>query len=265
MGDSLLIWGVGMKRRNILFSIIFVLSSIILFLNVFTFRFSEDKIIEIKLDDQQVIIEDIPNVDLTDEKDIIITTNTYITVKNSTVYKNDNYRGMLSISNTSFNEPIYQYSDNDYYLTHDSLGRKKSSGATFLDYRVDVSSNKVLIYGHNNNSLTLPFSILENYNYYEYYQEHKYIILNVDGKNYKYLIFSVYVETDDWDYMKINFSNNNSWFEHLRELKNKSFYDTGVDVSSSDKILILQTCSKNKDYSSYSKKYMLVIGKLVEE
>ena len=113
--------------------------------------------------------------------------------------------------------------------------------------------------------MTLPFSILENYNYYEYYQEHKYIILNVDGKNYKYLIFSVYVETDDWDYMKINFSNNNSWFEHLRELKNKSFYDTGVDVSSSDKILILQTCSKNKDYSSYSKKYMLVIGKLVEE
>ena len=31
-------------------------------------------------------------------------------------------------------------------------------------------------------------------------------------------------------------------------LKDKSFYDTGVVVDSSDEILILQTCSHHKDY-----------------
>ena len=32
-----------------------------------------------------------------------------------------------------------------------------------------------------------------------------------------------------------------------------------------DSILILQTCSKDEKYDSYSKKYLLVIAKLVKE
>lgn len=255
-----------MKRKNILFLIIFVLSSINFFFNIFTLNFYDNVIIEIDNMDQVEVIEEDDNRKIsTNDKYIGKKNNSkYVKVKNSKVYKNDNYRGTLLISNSDFREPLYQYTDNDYYLTHDALGRKKSSGATYLDYRINKDSNKILIYGHNNNELSLPFSILENYNYYDYYKEHNYIILNIDGYSYKYEIFSVYIETSDWDYMKINFSSKNSWLGHLNSLKNKSIYDTGVDVSSDDKILILQTCSKNKKYSSYSKKYMLVIAKLVD-
>ena len=70
----------------------------------------------------------------------------------------------------------------------------------------------------------------------------------IDGKEYTYEIFSVYIETGNWDYMKVNFSSKAKWYSHLRDLKNRSMYDTGVDISSDDDILILQTCSKNKDY-----------------
>ena len=248
-----------MKKKSILFLIIFILSSFNFFLNVFSLNFHDDIIYEKNsfqsvniTDDRKVVINDKRN----DDKITKSNDSKYITVKNSKVYKNDNYKGMLSITNSNFKEPLYQYTDNDYYLNHDGLGRKKSSGATYLDYRVTKDSNKILIYGHNNNSLSLPFSILENYNYYEYYKEHKYLTLSIDGYTYKYEIFSVYVETSNWDYMKINFSNRNSWVGHLNDLKNRSIYDTGVSVSSDDKILILQTCSKNSNYQKYSKKFL---------
>jgi len=185
----------------------------------------------------------------------------YIGVTNNKIYKNKNYVGNLKISGTEFKEPIYKYSDNDYYLTHDGRGKKKSSGATYMDYRVDKNANKILIYGHNNNSLSLPFSILENYNDKDYFNNHKYLILDIDGEEYTYEIFSIYIETSNWDYMKIDFPSREYWYLHLKDLKSRSIYDTEVDISRDDDILILQTCSKNKDYAKYKNKYMLVIAK----
>lgn len=253
------------KKNRFVLMIIFLITS-------FTFVFSvfldvshyENTIIDIDIDIPkgiEVVKEKVFSQEDDKERE---NDNKYISVKNSYFYKNENYKGSLSISGTDFVEPLYQYSDNDYYLTHDALGRKKSSGTTYIDYRVNNSSRKILIYGHNNNNLSLPFSILENYNYYDYYKEHSYLTLEYDKKTYTYQIFSVYIETSNWDYMNIKFSSNTSWLNHLKDLKSRSFYDTGVEVSKDDRILILQTCSKNKKYSSYDKKYMLVIAKLVK-
>lgn len=58
-----------------------------------------------------------------------------------------------------------------------------------MDYRVNSYSEKILIYGHNNNSLSLPFSILENYNYEEYDDKHKYLVLEFEEITLKYEIF----------------------------------------------------------------------------
>ena len=44
-----------------------------------------------------------------------------------------------------------------------------------------------------------------------------------------------------------------------KKLKSKSMYDTGVEVTKDDEILILQTCSTHKDYHNYQKKYLLII------
>lgn len=76
----------------------------------------------------------------------------------------------------------------------------------------------------------------------------------------KYQIFSVYVETSKWDYMKLNFTEK-EWLEHLNKLKSLSWYETGVNVSKDDEILILQTCSHHKKYKNYNNKYLLIIVK----
>ena len=119
------------------------------------------------------------------------------------------------------------------------------------------------MFGHNSSFVKTPFGALESYYDVNYYNNHKYIDLKTENSLYKYEIFSVYVETSDFTYVNLNFDNKKSWYEHLEKLKSKSLYNTGIDVSSEDKILIMQTCSNNPNYKSYDKKYLLVIAKLV--
>lgn len=179
-------------------------------------------------------------------------------------YENPDIIGKLEILNTSYEAVITQSDDNSYYLNHTVDGKKSYMGNPFLDYRVDVdSSQKLLIYGHNSSKVDMPFKILENYYDEDYYNSHQYITLTTETGVHKYQIFSVYVETENWDYMDVEFPTKKSWLRHINELKSNSLYDTGTDLTEDDQILILQTCSKNKKYASYKKKYLLVISRRI--
>lgn len=180
-------------------------------------------------------------------------------------YNNNDIKGVLEIENTDYKVPILQGSDNDYYLNHDAYGNSNYMGSIYLDYRVDIdSSRKLLIYGHNSSRVDMPFKILEEYYDKEYYNDHKYVDITTETTKKRYEIFSVYVEPTDYSYMNINFNSDEEYLEHLNKLKNKSMYDTGVEIESDDEILIFQTCSTHKDYQNYSKKYLLVISKRVK-
>ena len=175
-------------------------------------------------------------------------------------YKNDDVVGILEINNTDYIVPIMQSDDNDYYLNHTPDGKKNYMGSIYLDYRVDIdSSKKLLIYGHNSSKVDMPFTILEEFYDKDYYDNHKYIEITTSTTKKKYEVFSVHVETSDFTYMNINFSNDEDYLSHLEKLKSRSMYDTGVELSSNDEILILQTCSEHPDYRNYSKKYLLII------
>lgn len=179
-------------------------------------------------------------------------------VKNE--YNNDDVKGILEIDNTDYITPVVQGSDNDYYLHHDAYRNSNNMGAVYLDYRVDIdSSRKILIFGHNSSRIDMPFKILEEFYDKDYFDNHRYIFLTTSNVKKKYEIFSVYVETKDFSYMNLNFDSDMEYYNHILSLKNKSMYDTGVNVSKDDEILILQTCSTNKDYSDYQDKYLLII------
>lgn len=180
-------------------------------------------------------------------------------------YNNKDVVGTISIDNTDFNTVVMQGNDNSYYLNHLPDKTYNINGSIFLDYRVDIDeSDKLLIFGHSSPSYFLPIMIIENYKDEDYYKEHKYIYFSSIKEVKKYEIFSVFVETLDWSYMNLNYASKDEYLKHLQNLKSKSFYDTGVEVNKNDKILIMQTCSNMKEYSKYSKKYMLVIAKEVK-
>lgn len=180
--------------------------------------------------------------------------------------KNKDIKGILEIPGTDYKTVVMQSKDNNYYLRK-GVDKKYSRGGTpFLDYRVNIDeSKKLLIYGHNSKYMDMPFKILQNYHDKEYYNNHKYLILTSTKKRYKYEIFSIYVEPSDWSYLDVKFKNKYKYYKHLQMLKNNSIFDTGVEISKEDDILILQTCSTKKEYQKYQKKFLLIVAKKVEE
>lgn len=180
-------------------------------------------------------------------------------------YNNHDVIGEISIPNTDFKRALMQSDDNNYYLYHTEDKTESFMGSIYLDYRVNLEdSKKLLIYGHNSDSIVMPFDILENYYDKNYYNEHKYIKIKTNDIEHTYLIYSVFVEAKDFSYMNIYFNNDQEWYNHIKNFKDKSMYDTNVDVAVNDEILILQTCSTHKDYLKYDRKFLLVVAKLVK-
>ncbi len=190
------------------------------------------------------------------------TSKTFLVDKLKDKYHNNDIVGRISIPNTSFQEILLQGEDNDYYLNHNLYKDEYEDGAVELDYRVNLDDKKIIIYSHNKQDKSLPFSILEKYYDQEFYNNHKLINIEDNEKLNTYEIFSIYVEYKDWDYIN-TYNQIDNWLEHLQKLKSKSFYDTGIEISENDSILILQTCSFDKRYNNYVKKNLLVIAKKV--
>ena len=181
-------------------------------------------------------------------------------------YNNQDIKGIVSIEGEdSFKFPIAQTTDNDFYLSHDYYRNYDKYGSIYADYRVDLDdSRKILLFGHNSSYIDTPFGNLENYYDKNYYDEHKYIYITTSNSVYKYEIFSVYVETSDFTYMNINFSNDEEWYSHITKLQSKSLYNKVVTFDKIYNILIMQTCSNIPNYKE-KKKYLLVISRKVFE
>ena len=206
-------------------------------------------------DDVDVSLIDIPNNQLINKNKEII--DTY-----RNIYNNDDVVGEIKIINTNYKKAIMQSTNNDFYLNH--LENKTSSymGSIYLDFRVDIDEDdKLLIYGHNSANIDMPFKILENYYDKKYYNSHKYIQITTRNKTRNYEIYSVFVEVNDFGYMKTEFKSNEDWFNHINNFRDKSMYDTGVSLEKNDNILILQTCSTHDEYDKYNKKYLLIVAK----
>lgn len=211
----------------------------------------------------------LPNDTVIDEEssETVETEDSYIGMIKKLQEENNNkdIKALLRIPNTSYTSIVPQGSDNNYYLRR--LPNKKYSrlGSTYLDSRVSLdNSSKLLIYGHNSSKYSMPFDILENFYDKDYLDSHKYIELITEDKIKTYEIFSVYVEVKDYAYyQKMEFDSKEDWYSHIKRMKDKSMYDTGVSISKDDKILILQTCSTHKNYKKYAKKFLLIISKEV--
>ena len=178
-------------------------------------------------------------------------------------YNNKDIVALLNVSNI-IEEPVVQSEDNSYYLNHNINKEEDIYGTTYMDYRIDIDKGKkVLIFGHSSSYTEVLFNKLENYYDKNFYEKNKYIKLTTRNDERTYKIFSVYIETSDWRYMNLKFNTEDDWYNHLKNLKNKSMYDTKTEITKDDEIIILQTCSNKEEYQKYKKKYLLVIAKKI--
>lgn len=175
------------------------------------------------------------------------------------LYNNDDIVLYLEIPGL-FEIPIVKTNDNEFYLSHDIFLKESKFGWPFLDYRNDLSNDKkLLIYGHNSTKQELEFTNLIKYENEDFYKENKYINIYTENEKKTYEIFSSYVENEDFDYVNLNDFNGLTYLEHIKKLKNKSIYQTDVELNEDSNIIILQTCTFNNSYSG-NQKYHLVIG-----
>lgn len=142
--------------------------------------------------------------------------------------------------------PIAQTTDNTYYIRHAFDHSFSMAGSIFVDYRVPdkLNSPNVVIHGHNRQDGTM-FAYLENYLKESYYRKDGYDIFYIytENKIMKYRIFSVYITEPVSDAYTFNFDSVEELREFAARMKDKSKYDTGVDISQTTQIATLSTCT----------------------
>lgn len=171
-------------------------------------------------------------------------------------YSNKDIIGSIRIKDTNINNLLVKGRNNQYYLNHSLTKEYDEKGSIFLDYRTDLSSKQINIYGHNSNVYDLPFKDLERYLNKEFYDTHKYIEIWNGKETILYQIFSIQIITDDYYYMDINSKNKK---DHINKL-NMSIYETELKATIDDQILILQTCNYSPKNS-----LIIVVSKKVRE
>lgn len=165
--------------------------------------------------------------------------------------QNQDFVGWLTVPGTSIDTPVYQASNNDYYLKHDNYDTYTKYGIPFLDMYcgVETLSRNSTIYGHNFDN-GLIFDHLHKYQDIEFFKENPIIEFNTLYKDYKWKIIAAFHTNGSSDgdngylfyYIAANMGNRN-FMEFYDELQQRSYIHTGVDVNETDKILTLSTCT----------------------
>ena len=144
----------------------------------------------------------------------------------------------LKVPDTSIDDPVFKGVTNDDYFAKDREQEEKKYGELFMDYRCNLNNMEnmahFIIYGHNPEDSTY-FSDLLKYEKEEFFKNHKIIYMSTINGNYKWQIFTVYKTTPDFFYIDVNFDTVTEYSTFLDSLKEKSMYDTKVDVDSNIK------------------------------
>lgn len=210
----------------------------------------QEKIVEENIDKSNNIAQnnqnDIVNIDIASLLSI-----------NSDVY------GWLKVNNTTIDYPVVKTTNNSYYLNHNLYKEKDKNGWIFMDYRNSTTSKlsrHTIIYGHNMYYSGVMFGTLHKAYQKSWYtkEENQTITFNTLYKDMKFKIFSIYKIPKTSDYLVTDFDSDEDYLEFVKMITDRSIYNFKVDVSATDQILTLSTCTGNNAR-------LVVHAKLMEE
>jgi sortase B len=167
----------------------------------------------------------------------------------------------IRIEGADVDYPIMHGEDNEYYLSHLPNRQQNRLGSIFLDYRnaPEFTDTVSLIYGHNMRSGEM-FGPLENYSEQGYYEKHLSAMLHTPKKDYEIHFFASYILDPAGEVPPMQFKDAAAFYEHIADIRNRSSFNSSVDVAYGDRLVCLCTC----DYSLADGR-QIVVGKLVEQ
>jgi len=161
---------------------------------------------------------------------------------------NSDVAGWITIEGTKIDYPILQAEDNVTYLNRNYYKDDSIAGSIFLDYRNDFNTLDLntIIYGHRMKDGSM-FQHLIKFRDEDFFNKHRTVELETLYDSYEAEIFSVYNTTTDFNYIQTDFSSEEEYANLLTNIKEKSFFDSNIDVDENDQILTLSTCDYTLD------------------
>ena len=165
--------------------------------------------------------------------------------------KNDDMVAWIKIPDTCVDYPVmWTPEDEEYYLRKDFNEKYDKTGVPFLDSESSMypMTTNLIIYGHNFKDIMF-YDVLK-YEDESYFKDHPYLYLYGKDCEHRYAIMAafrsrVYYTTDTcFKYYKFFEANTEEEFKDFYDnVKELSYYDTGVTASFGDKFVTLSTCS----------------------
>lgn len=163
---------------------------------------------------------------------------------------NQDYLGHLYFESGLVDELTVQGSDNEYYLNYTVNKEYDSRGAVYLDYRNTLDDQNLIFYGHYVYAdESLVFSPLHQLKEESNYENNKKIRLQLENECREYEIAYVYyyeMGNENLEYFHPNYEPE-QFENYIANVKEKQFYNTGLDLAEGERMLTLQTCVRDRD------------------
>ena len=178
-------------------------------------------------------------------------------------YGNNDILGKIEIPDLNINSLITRTVNNLYYLNYNIHKQKDDIGNPFFDFRnKDLNNDRQInIYGHNTDNEKivdkLPLINLEAYNDEYVFNNYKNVYLYLDERKVTYKVIAVKVVNEsDNEHMKLLFTNDEDFENHVNKLLSGSKYKDNEKINREDKLLVVQICHFNPKGT-----YLLIICK----
>lgn len=184
---------------------------------------------------------------------------------------NRDFVGYISIDEFGVGLPVVQSQKDtakeNYYLRKNFYKQYSVYGCPFVNKKNDMKNfdRNTTIYGHNNNS-NIAFAPVNKYKTLDGYKKAPVIRFDTIYGNFKWKVFAAFIintkANDDngyiFNYTFMKMESDEEFMNYISFVKERSLYDTGIDILPSDKILTLSTCSHDFDDARF-----VVVARLV--
>jgi sortase B len=189
---------------------------------------------------------------------------------------NSDVMGWIKVPGTNINYPVlYNSSDVYYYMTRDLYKQTSKNGVIWADpadifgTASQISRNTVL-YGHNwtnysanpriGYSSDVMFAQLTAYHHLDFAKQYPYIYYSTADQEMTWVVFAAFYTDVSFNYIEANPSDSN-FAAIISGAKSRSRHIFDVDVTTSDKILTLSTCTRA--YGKSDQQRFVVMARLL--